>query len=124
MALSLIAWLNIPGWVSVFALLLTGLAMGTGVTTTTILGLELTPLEQHGEASSALQLSDVLGSVLGIAAATAVFAAFHVRGEDNPLFGKIFLGLAVVAAVVVPAGQRIMGGRQAEVSGEGQRITT
>lgn len=107
--LSAVAWLNIPGWVSVFALLLTGLAMGTGVTTTTILALELTPLEEHGEASSALQLADVLGSVLGIAGATAVFAALHVPREDNPLFGQIFLGLAVVAALVVLAGRRIVG---------------
>ncbi len=123
LALSLIAWLNVPGWLSVFAMLLAGLAMGTGVTTTTVLALELSPMEQHGEASSALQLSDVLGSVLGIAATTAVFAAFHQPGRDNPLFGRIFLGLAVVAAVAVPAGQRIMGRRTVE-AGQAQRITT
>ena len=109
-ALSLVAWLDLPGWLSVFALLLTGLAMGTGVTTTTILALELSPVEEHGEASSALQLSDVLGSVVGVAGATAVFAAFHDPGRDNPLFGTIFLTLAGVAVLVVPAGQRIVGG--------------
>ncbi len=109
-ALSLVAWLDLPGWLSVVALLLTGLAMGTGVTTTTILALELSPVEEHGEASSALQLSDVLGSVVGVAGATAVFAAFHEPGRDNPLFGAIFLALAGVAAMVVPAGQRIVGG--------------
>jgi MFS family permease len=122
-ALSLIAWLNLPGWLSVVALLLTGLAMGTGVTTTTILGLELTPVAEHGEASSALQLSDVLGSVIGIAGATAVFAAFHDPGQDNPLFGQIFLGLAVLAVIVVAAGQRIVGGRGA-ARREAQRMTT
>ncbi len=116
--LSLIAWLDLPGWLSVFSLLLAGLAMGTGVTTTTVLALELSPVEEHGAASSALQLSDVLGSVLGIAGATAVFAALHVPGQDNPLFGEIFLGLAVVAALVVPAGQRIVG-RPRERAGRG-----
>ncbi|MGG5260912.1 MFS transporter [Phycicoccus avicenniae] len=105
--LSLVAWANLPAWLSVFALLLAGLAMGAGVTTTTIVALELSPLEAHGEASSSLQLADVLGSVLGIAGATAAFAAAHDPGEDNALFGAIFLGLAVIAAVVVPAGQRI-----------------
>lgn len=105
--LSLVAWLNLPAWLSVFALFLAGLAMGAGVTTTTIVGLELSTVDDHGETSSALQLADVLGSVLGIAAVTATFAAIHDPGRDNPLFGIIFLGLALVAVVVVPAGQRI-----------------
>jgi len=83
------------------------MAMGLGVTTTTVLSLELSPMEEHGEASSSLQLADVLGSVLGIAAATAAFAARHVPGQDAALFGGIFLGLALVAAVVIPTGQRI-----------------
>ncbi|MBM6399082.1 MFS transporter [Phycicoccus sonneratiae] len=105
--LSVVAWANLPAWLSVLALLLAGLSMGAGVTTTTILALELSPLEEHGEASSSIQLADVLGSVLGIAGATAAFAAAHDPGQDNALFGAIFLGLALVAAVVVPAGQRI-----------------
>ena len=62
---------------------------------------------RHHEVLELAQLADVLGSVLGIAAATAEFAAWHVPGQDAALFGAIFLGLAVVAAVGVPAGQRI-----------------
>ena len=49
----------------------------------------------------------ILTLTLGIAAATAVFAARHVPGQDEALFGAIFFGLALVAAVAVPAGQRI-----------------
>lgn len=105
--LSAVAWLDLPWWLTPVALVLTGVAMGLGVTTTTVLSLELSPVEEHGEASSSLQLADVLGSVIGIAAATALFAARHVPGQDAALFGAIFLGLAVVAAVAVPAGQRI-----------------
>ncbi|MBM6404255.1 MFS transporter [Phycicoccus sp. CSK15P-2] len=105
--LSLVAWVDLPAWLTVVAMVLAGLAMGTGVTTTTIVALELSPVHEHGETSSSLQLADVLGSVLGIAGATAAFAAGHDPGRDNPLFGAIFLGLAAVAAVVVPAGQRI-----------------
>ena len=107
LVLSAVAWLELPWWLTPVGLVLTGVAMGLGVTTTTVLALELSPVEEHGEASSSLQLADVLGSVLGIAAATAVFAARHVPGQDAALFGAIFLGLAVVASVVVPAGQRI-----------------
>jgi len=107
LVLSAVAWLELPWWLTPLALVLTGTAMGLGVTTTTVLSLELSPMEEHGEASSSLQLADVLGSVLGIAAATAAFAARHVPGEDAALFGAIFFGLAVIAAVVVPTGQRI-----------------
>jgi MFS family permease len=105
--LSAVAFLGLPWWAVPLALVLTGVAMGLGVTTTTVLALELSPVEEHGEASSSLQLADVLGSVLGIAAATAAFAAWHVPGQDDALFGAIFLGLALVAAVAVPTGQRI-----------------
>jgi hypothetical protein len=105
--LSAVAWLDLPWVIVPMALVLTGVAMGLGVTTTTVLALELSPVEEHGEASSSLQLADVLGSVIGIAAATAVFAARHVPGQDAALFGAIFLGLALVAALAVPAGQRI-----------------
>jgi MFS family permease len=105
--LSAVAWLDLPWVIVPMALVLTGVAMGLGVTTTTVLALELSPVEEHGEASSSLQLADVLGSVIGIAAATAVFAARHVPGQDAALFGAIFLGLALVAVLAVPAGQRI-----------------
>jgi MFS family permease len=104
---SAVAWLGLAWWFVPMALVVTGVAMGLGVTTTTVLALELSPVEEHGAASSSLQLADVLGSVLGIAAATAAFAAWHNPGQDDALFGAIFLGLALVAAVAVPAGQRI-----------------
>ncbi len=100
------AW-SLPLPLVVLAMVLLGLAMGLGVTTTTVLALELSPVADHGEVSSALQLSDVLGGVLGVAAATALFSARHDPGRDAALFGVIFLVLAAVAAVAVPAGQRI-----------------
>jgi MFS family permease len=105
--LSAVAWLGLAWWIVPATLVVSGVAMGLGVTTTTVLALELSPVEEHGAASSSLQLADVLGSVIGIAAATAAFAAWHVPGQDDALFGAIFLGLALVAALAVPAGQRI-----------------
>ena len=58
---------------------------------------------EHGRTSSSLQLADVLGSVMGIAAAGSVFAALHdgVR-SDIPTFVLMWLVLAAVAALVVP----------------------
>lgn len=105
-SLAVIAAANFKGGLGVLSLILCGLGMGLGVTTTTVLALELSSVADHGETSSALQLSDVLGSVLGIALATALFAAHHVPKQDNPLFGVIFALMAAIAALVVVSGQR------------------
>ena len=73
-----------------------------------MLALSLTAPSDHGSASSSLQLSDVLGSVIGIAATGAVFAALHTQaGEDVPAFVAMWLGTAVVATLVIVAGRRI-----------------
>ena len=85
-----------------------GTGMGLGTASLSVLSLTLTPAADHGSTSSSLQLADVLGSVLGIAAAGAVFAALHTTaGRDVPVFVAMWLGLTVVAALVVPAGRRI-----------------
>lgn len=106
--LAAVSWWHLNPWLVALALVPAGLAMGLGVTSTTVLALELSPVEEHGETSSSLQLADVLGSVLGIAAVTAAFAALHVApGKDAHVYAVLFAALAVVAALAVPAGQRI-----------------
>jgi membrane protease YdiL (CAAX protease family) len=57
-------------------------------------------------ASAALQLSDVLGSVLGIAAASAIFATLHTPGGDRHTYIVIWSVLAAVAALVIVSGRR------------------
>lgn len=103
-ALTLLGW---NPWLLAIPLAFCGLAMGVGMTTTTVLALEMVSEEQHGETSSSLQIADVLGSVLGIAAATAAFAIWHQRGHDAWLFAGMYAVLAACAAAVVLAGQRI-----------------
>ncbi|WP_082581067.1 MFS transporter [Phycicoccus sp. Root563] len=90
------------------ALVACGTGMGLGTASLSVLSLTLTSPADHGSTSSSLQLADVLGSVLGIAAAGAVFAALHtVAGRDVPVYVTMWLGLTVVAALVVVAGRRI-----------------
>jgi predicted MFS family arabinose efflux permease len=90
------------------ALVLCGIGMGLGTASISVLALSLTPASEHGATSSSLQLSDVLGSVVGVAAAGAVFAALHTEaGRDVPVFVGSWLGLAGVAALGILAGQRI-----------------
>ncbi len=56
--------------------------------------------------SSSIQLSDVLAACSASPGDRRLRRGARPR-EDNALFGAIFLGLAVVAAVVYPTGQRI-----------------
>jgi MFS family permease len=90
------------------ALVACGTGMGLGTASLSVLSLLLTSPADHGSTSSSLQLADVLGSVLGIAAAGAVFAALHTKaGQDVPVYVAMWLGLSVVASLVVVAGRRI-----------------
>lgn len=82
-----------------------GLGMGIGSTTLSVLVLDLAPGHEHGRASAALQLADVLGSVLGIAGATALFSTRYAAG-DAGVFVVIEAALAVVAAIAVVTGMR------------------
>ena len=84
-----------------------GLGMGLAMSSTSVLSLSLSPVSDHGRASSSLQLSDVLGSVMGISAAGAVFATMHnPNGSDIRVFELIWVSLAAVAALVMVGGQR------------------
>jgi MFS family permease len=95
-------------YLSALALAACGTGMGLGTASLSVLSLLLTPASEHGSTSSSLQLADVLGSVLGIAAAGAVFAALHTSaGHDLPVYVRMWLGLAAVAALAILAGRRI-----------------
>jgi len=99
------------GWHYYFvglATTLSGLGMGLAMSSTSVLSLALSAVRDHGRTASSLQLADVLGSVLGISAAGAVFAAMHdPHGSDVPVFVLMWVILAGVASLVVAGGQRI-----------------
>ena len=97
-----------PAWLVAVALVACGTGMGLGTASLSVLALTLSPAADHGSTSSSLQLADVLGSVLGIAAAGAVVAALHTAaGRDGPVYVAMWLGLSAVSALVVVAGRRI-----------------
>jgi MFS family permease len=108
LAITLSTHLAWPPWLVAPAMVLCGTGMGLGTASLSVLSLSMTPAAEHGSASSSLQLSDVLGSVVGIAAAGAVFAALHTAaGKDLPVFVGMWLGLSAVALLVTVAGRRI-----------------
>jgi MFS family permease len=87
--------------------LFAGLGMGMAYSSTAVLALLLAPKGAEGRASSALQLCDGLGGVLGIGIAGAIFAVFHHPGhDDGHVLAAIWAGLAVVALGAMATGSR------------------
>ncbi|MDQ2781312.1 MAG: MFS transporter [Actinomycetota bacterium] len=93
-------------WFFAPAMVLAGLGMGFGSTSLSVLLLDLAPVSDYSAASAALQLSDVLGSVIGIAGASAIFAALHTQGGDQHTYIVIWAVLSAVAGLVVVSGRR------------------
>jgi MFS family permease len=84
-----------------------GFGMGMALSTTSVLVLSYSLPGQEGRNSASLQVSDALGSVVGIGAAGAVFAALHTApGDDGHIFPLIWLGLAVVGVAATLVGRR------------------
>ena len=106
--LAAIAQLDWSYYLVGLATTLSGLGMGLAMSSTSVLSLALSAVRDHGRTASSLQLADVLGSVMGISAAGAVFAAMHdPLGSDVPVFVLMWVILAGVASLVMVGGQRI-----------------
>jgi MFS family permease len=106
--LATVAQLGWPYYLVGLATALSGMGMGLAMSSTSVLSLDLSPVRDHGRTSSSLQVCDVLGSVMGISVAGAVFAAMHSPdGSDLHVFELIWLSLAAVAALVMVSGARI-----------------
>jgi MFS family permease len=105
--LAAIAWFGWHYSLMGLATALSGMGMGLAMSSISVLSLALSPIADHGRISSSLQLSDVLGSVMGISAAGAVFAAMHnPDGSDIHVFALIWVSMAAVAALVMVGGQQ------------------
>lgn len=106
LGLVLVTALGWPVWLFAPAMVLAGTGMGLASTSLSVLLLDVAPVGEYGKASAALQLSDVLGSVIGIAGASALFVSMHTTGGDTRTYLVIWSVLAAVAALVVVGGRR------------------
>ncbi|MGZ4632182.1 MAG: MFS transporter [Actinomycetes bacterium] len=90
----------VPAPVAALGWLVAGLGMGLGITSLSVLVLELSSPEEQGASSAALQVSDAFGSIVLIGLGGAIFAGLHTPGQDNAgVFLLIFLVMAAVAVV-------------------------
>ena len=108
--------------------LVAGLGMGVGITSLSVLVLELSPIEEQGANAAALQVSDALGSILLIGAAGAIFAGLHKPGQDNAgVFLLIFAVMTVSpwpAPCWHPGPARLPGGQAQQWAGRREAIVT
>ncbi|HEX6936152.1 MAG TPA: MFS transporter, partial [Actinomycetes bacterium] len=85
---------------------LAGLGMGLGLTSLSVLVLELSPPHEQGANSSALQVSDALGSIVLIGAAGAVLAGLGAEGRHGAttflVIDALMAAVAVAGAVIAP----------------------
>ena len=77
-----------------------GLGMGIAYSTTTLVVLESAPSGQEGEASAAIQLSNVLCVALGTGLGGAVLALLMAAGRSQTLAIALVDGVTVVAAAL------------------------
>lgn len=107
LGLAAITGLGLSAWLVPVAATAMGIGMGLAMSTISVLGLDLTPVERHGEVSSSLQLADTLGSALGVALTGSVFAGMHrSAGADAGAYTLIWALCAASAGLVVLAGSR------------------
>jgi hypothetical protein len=94
---------SVPAWVVPLAWIVAALGMGTGMSSMNVLTLRLSPPGEEGRSSSALQLGDALGSLLGIGVAGALFSAAHGQAMQAGPYVLVWgvLGFAGLAAALV-----------------------
>jgi MFS family permease len=93
-------WLAVPIWATA------GAGMGIAMPTISVLMLDLSPAASQGRNSAALQISDMVGSIVGIAAVGALVTAFGL-GDIRTAVIIGDLALAGVALSGVLAASRV-----------------
>jgi MFS family permease len=115
------AALTVPSALAPVAWVLTGLGMGMAMSSLSVLLFELSPVEERGANSAALQISDAVGSIAVIALAGVVYATSQAHGSTSgaavgqgadagsAVFAGVYaitllvaVGAAVVATRVLP----------------------
>ncbi len=107
-AVCLLSVVPVPFWFLASAI--AGFGMGTAYSPLSVVALERAEPGREGAATSALQLTDILGVALGTGLAGVVVTVGDRIGADRlPTMATIFLGAAGVAVVVAVLAARLGG---------------
>ena len=96
-------WPVLPAWTAALAWAVGGVGMGLGMSSFSVIVLELSAPQDTGANSAALQMSDAVASIVVLGAAGVVYAALRENGALP--FAAIFavmLALAGLGAVLAP----------------------
>jgi MFS family permease len=106
----------IPPWVAVITWMLPGIGMGLMYSAVTLVVLRRTAAAEQGAATSALQLADILGTVLGTGVGGAITAAGIRAGGDGLgwALGAVFAMSSLLAVVGVVGSRRLPGPEHGE----------
>ncbi|MGH3507321.1 MAG: MFS transporter [Nocardioidaceae bacterium] len=91
---------TVPAWIAGVGLVVGGLGMGLSMASNAVLLFDLSPVEDRGANSAAIQMSDSLGGLLVIGGAGVVYAMGRTSIEPTLLFSLIF---AIAFAVTLLA---------------------
>lgn len=94
-ALQISGWLTAPAWI------IGGAGMGFSIGSLSVLLLDLSPEDEQGVNSSALQISDTLGSSLVVGVAGALVTGFGAArlGTGLAVAGALFAAIAVFGVI-------------------------
>jgi MFS family permease len=90
------------------AWIVTACGMGLGMSSMSVLTLWLSPAGEEGRSSSALQVGDALGSLLGIGLSGALFSGLHTPAfPDAGAYAVVWLVMGVVGLLAALASLRV-----------------
>lgn len=98
-AVSLGLWTALPPYVAAAGWALGGLGMGMAMSSTSVVVLGLSTVQEQGFNSAALQLSDALGAIVLVGVGGAIFASSHGPDSNTGAFLAIYAVMSAVAVV-------------------------
>lgn len=99
--------LVVPAWFAGVGLVVGGVGMGLSMSSNAVLLFDLSPVEDRGANSAAIQMSDSLGALLVIGAAGVVYAIWRDTLPSTALFGLIFASASLVMLLAIVVGYRV-----------------
>jgi MFS family permease len=97
----------VPAWMAGVGLVVGGLGMGLSMASNAVLLFDLSPPQDRGANSAAIQMSDSLGGLLVIGGAGVVYAVWHTSMDQTLLFSLIFAIAFAVTLLAVYVAMRV-----------------